>query len=405
MIPRITKGRSGYGALRYDYGRGRREEHDNPREVAGSVPGRWRGKAAMIDGHAAYRTDVQRPVWRSSLRAAPEDRALSDEAWGRIAESYVQRMGYERCPWTATRHGADHVHVTVSRLDWDGRLVHDRQDFARAQVVCREIEREHGLVDASERYDRGRPQVSHGERESADRRGIAPERIQLRGHLDAAERVSGGTREGYERALAERGVRAEVNVATTGRVSGYRYALDGHRDGSGQPVWFKGSQVGRDYSWAQTQTRLDRVRGSSRGPETARDRAASAVARIRGDRGERACVESAWDRAAPAVARIRGDRGERAGVESARERGAAGETPATSASRPGRPSGEQTTERGDQSMNQESGQPGANDSRGRDVDERERSDTPQSRAARVVAENRARQDRENDRDRDEGHGR
>lgn len=381
MIPRITKGRSGYGALRYDYGRGRREEHDNPREVAGSVPGRWRDKAAMIDGHAAYRGDVQRPVWRSSLRAAPEDRALSDEAWGRIAERYVQRMGYERCPWTATRHGGDHVHVTVSRLDWEGRLVHDRQDFARAQTACREIEREHGLVDASERFDRGRPQVSHGERESADRRGIAPERIQLRGHLDAAERVSGGTREGYERALAERGVHAEVNVATTGRVSGYRYALDGHRDGSGQPVWFKGSQVGRDYSWAQTQTRLDRVRGSSRGPETARDRAASVVARIRGDRGERA------------------------GVESTRERGAAGETPAKSASRPGRPPGEQTTERGDHSMNQESGQPGANDSRGRDVDERERSDTPQGRAARMVAENRARRDRENDRDRDEGHGR
>lgn len=381
MIPRITKGRSGYGALRYDYGRGRREEHEDPREVAGSVPGRWRDKAAMIDGHAAYRADVQRPVWRSSLRAAPEDRGLSDEAWGRIAERYVQRMGYDGCPWTATRHGADHVHVTVSRLDWEGRLVHDRHDFARAQAACRLIERDHGLVDASERFDRGRAQVSHGERESADRRGIDPERVQLRGHLDAAERASGGTREGYERALAERGVRAEVNVATTGRVSGYRYALDGHRDGSGQPVWFKGSQVGRDYSWARTETRLQQVRESARGPETARDRAASAVARIRADRGERA------------------------GVESARGRGAAGETPAKSASRPGRPSGEQTTERGDRSMGQNKGQPGANDSRGRDVDERERSDTPQSRAARMVAENRARQDRENDRDRDEGHGR
>lgn len=385
MIPRITKGRSGYGALRYDYGRGRREEHDNPREVAGTVPGRWRDKAAMIDGHAAYRADVQRPVWRSSLRAAPEDRALSDEAWGRIAERYVERMGYDRCPWTATRHGADHVHVTVSRLDWEGRLVHDRQDFARAQAACRLIEREHGLIDASERYDRARPQVSHGERESADRRGIDPERIQLRGHLDAAERASTGTRDGYERALAERGVRAEVNVATTGRVSGYRYALDGHTDSQGTPVWFKGSQVGRDYSWAKTQTRLAQVRESSRAPETARERAAAAVQRIRTDRG---------------------DRDERGGVESGRERGAAAEkTPATPAGRPAQQTCEQNVERGEQNMDLEQSQPGTGDTRGRDVDERESADTPRTRAARLVAENRARQERENDRDRDRGHSR
>jgi len=392
VIPRITKGRSGYGALGYDYGRGRREEHDNPREVAGSVPGRWRDKAAMIDGHAAYRTDVQRPVWRSSLRAAPEDRALSDEAWGRIAERYVQRMGYDRCPWTATRHGADHVHVTVSRLDWEGRLVHDRQDFARAQVACREIEREHGLVDASERYDRGRPQVSHGERESADRRGIAPERIQLRGHLDAAERVSGGTRDGYEHALAERGVRAEVNVASTGRVSGYRYALDGHRDGSGQPVWFKGSQVGRDYSWAQTQARLERGRDPARSsPQTARDRDSAPD------------LETARGRAASLVQRIHADRADRGRTDPSRERPLAGSAGAGSAlpgatPRPAHHQGKQTVDQ--RTVEHQPSQPTGADSRTQRRDD-EQAETARSKAARLVADSRARQDR----DRDQEHGR
>jgi hypothetical protein len=262
MIPRITKGRSGYGSLAYDHGPGRRDEHDRPHRVAGSLAGRsWQQRAAALDTHAhTARPDVARPIHRTSLRLAPDDRPLHDREWRAVAESYITAMGFQGCPWEATRHGDEHIHLTVSRVRWDGQLAGDGHDYARAQKACRAAERAHRLADASARYQRGHPQVSHGERLHAERRGVPAEREQLRGRVRAAERESDGTRHGYEQALDDAGVRYAANTAATGRVSGYRYGLAGHRDPAGEQLWLKGSQLGHDYSWANTEARLDEVR-------------------------------------------------------------------------------------------------------------------------------------------------
>ena len=272
MIPRISKGGSARAALAYDYGPGKREEHVNPRTVAGNLPGDWRDQAAVMDGHAKLtRPEVEQHVWRSSLRAAEQDRTLTDAEWGQAAETYVKHMGFDDAPWTATRHGDDHIHLTVSRVRWDGKLTDLNQDYARAQGAARAVERDYDLVDASTRYDRARPQVSHGERESAERRGVQPERDQLRERVDAATARSGGTLDGFDRELAERGVVHKRNQASTGRVSGYSYGLAGHTDQTGEQVWFKGSALGKDYRWATTQDRITHSRSqtdrSDGGPE------------------------------------------------------------------------------------------------------------------------------------------
>lgn len=261
MIPKITKGASAYGSLAYDHGPGRRDEHENPHKVAGNVAGRsWRERAIVMDEHARRaRPDLARPIHRTALRLAPEDRGLPDREWRRVAERYIARMGFDGCPWEATRHADDHIHVTVSRVRWDGGLATDSHDYAKAQKACREIESGHRLQDASVRYRRSEPQITRRERDAADRRGVVPERDQLRAKVRAAEQGSGGTREGYEAALAAAGVAYRANIASTGRVSGYSYAIAGHRDSAGEEVFFKGSQLGKDYSWAKTQQRISDV--------------------------------------------------------------------------------------------------------------------------------------------------
>lgn len=266
MIPRISKGASAYGALAYDHGPGRRDEHTNPHKVAGNVPGRtWRERAKAIDQHArTARADVAKPLHRTSLRVSETDRALTDREWKQVANEYVQRMGFDKCPWEATRHADDHIHITVNRVQWDGKLAKTSHDYAKAQAASRHIEKRHGLEDASLKYSRARPQISKGEKESAVRRQVQPEREQLRDKLTAAERASDGTRGSYEKALTQRGVVHQANVSkSTGRVSGYSYGLDGHmaspKGEKGQPseqVWFKGSQLGRDYTWQKTNQRL-----------------------------------------------------------------------------------------------------------------------------------------------------
>ena len=94
--------------LYYLFGPGRHEEHTDPHIVAG-----WRHPAALepplrADGkrdftkltglllqpQAAMRGHgYARPVWHCSMRAAPEDRMLSDDEWAAIAHEVMHRTG------------------------------------------------------------------------------------------------------------------------------------------------------------------------------------------------------------------------------------------------------------------------------------------------------------------------
>lgn len=332
MIAKCTKGRSVHGALAYDVGPGRAEEHRKPHQVAGNVAGRsWRERAYAMDEHArSARPDAARPVHRTALRLADDDRRLTDKEWRQVAERYVKEMGFQDCPWTAMRHGQEHIHITVSRVQWDGRLASDAHDFRRSHQAARSIERAHGLVDASERSNPARPQVQSGERARAERTGQAAPRDTLRERLDQALSRSTGTREAYEAAMSDSGVRFVANEAKTGRMNGYRYGLTGHTDTNGEQVWFKGSQLGRDFTWSATQRRLDehqaaRSVGSS---AEAGSHARSALDRIKAARGERPDTDrTTTHRTAPSRTAGRGE-------HMARDTGPAEAGPQRATSRP-----------------------------------------------------------------------
>ena len=329
MIPRISKGTSAYGALAYDHGPGRRDEHENAHKVAGNVPGRtWKDRARVMDEHArTARGEVAKPLHRTSLRVSETDRKLTDREWKQVANEYVERMGFDKCPWEATRHADDHIHITVSRVQWDGKLAKNSHDFAKAQAASRQIERTHGLEDASRKYNREQPQVSNGERESAERRNVRPEREQLRDKLTAAERASDGTRASYERMLTEQGVNYRANVSkTTGRVSGYSYGLDGHTTAAAgevttprEQVWFKGSQLGGQFSWNKTQTRLTEQQKARHGADRGEGRPPAEDVQ-QPQRGQ-VTREQAREEAARRAAARREEQTTRSGRESGAERG------------------------------------------------------------------------------------
>lgn len=274
MIPRITRGGSGYGALSYDHGPGRRDEHRNAHKVGGNIAGKtWQQRSASMDDHVRrMHPKLTKPITRTSLRLAPEDRNLTDREWRAVAERYVQKMGYADGPWEAVRHADDHIHLTMSRVRWDGSVVDQWKDKTRAQSAVRDIEREHGLVDASSRYNRDLPQLSRNDVERSARaseltgRVVDPEKQQLRDRVAEAERFSGGTRAGFERELTARGISFRANESgpternPRGKMNGYSYGLDGHTDANGDAVWFKASQLGQRYGWAQTEQRLERLR-------------------------------------------------------------------------------------------------------------------------------------------------
>lgn len=222
---------------------------------------------------AKARPDIAKPVWHMSLRAAPEDPNLSDAQWRDIAQAHAEAMGWSSHPWVVVRHGEDHVHVVVSRVDFEGQVWSRRDDRYKAREACLQVEREYRLrrtdlegpkqdaprrapsrtaTTSKDRKDTAK--LSQGEFRRAERTAQPPARThvaeQVRAARAHAQRMGGG-REHFEAALTEAGVQWRANVASTGRMNGYSFHAPGHNDAQGDPVWWKASDLDRSLSWGR----------------------------------------------------------------------------------------------------------------------------------------------------------
>ncbi len=264
MIASITRGQDAGALGVYLHGPGRHNEHAyNTRVhgmvIAGSVavsdprkPGQW-----VANMRRAYkgRDDVSRPVWQASLRTAPGDRRLSDAEWADAAQTFAERLGFAEHPWVAVRHAEDHIHLAVSRVAHDGRVWQGRHDYRNAQAARRDLEVTYGLEQtvtrrtvASERTPI--TQVTPGEHRMYEHAGHpAPRVVLAESVLAAANTTAGRGRAAFEAELTDRGIQFVVNQATTGTVSGYRFAA--HTDDAGELVWFKASQLDKKLAWRQ----------------------------------------------------------------------------------------------------------------------------------------------------------
>nr|WP_237533923.1 relaxase/mobilization nuclease domain-containing protein [Streptomyces sp. SID4920] len=278
----------------YDFGPGRRDEHINPRIVAGNVTGTPLQVARAIDHTARRRPGITAPIWRCSLSLPDEDGILPDAQWSAIATAFVADMGFDGAPWVAVRHGDDHIHLTVSRVDWSGQLLTDRWDYRRAREAADGLEEEHGLVRAADRFRTEGPQVRNNELEASTRRRgpdspVPPEREELRRLVREVRDASRGLgRAAFESGLADAGVGFRANEASTGRMNGYSFTVDGLVDGQGEQIWFTASKVARDLRWAQLKTVIGD--GPAAGPDAAAtaefvDRATEMMRRGRIERG------------------------------------------------------------------------------------------------------------------------
>src|SRR5579859_5622435 len=211
MIGKITapRGERVEGLIYYLYGPGRHQEHTDPHIVAG-----WRHPAELEptlrpDGsrdfrrllgllnqpHAALgRRGYARPVWHCSVRAAPEDRMLSDDEWAQIAHDVMDQTGLSRygededgVRWIAVRHADDHIHIVAMLARQDRRKPSVHNDRYRVRDACLAAEQRYGLRSTAP-ADRTAPRSpSWGENEKAARHGRPePTRVTLRRHVATA---------------------------------------------------------------------------------------------------------------------------------------------------------------------------------------------------------------------------
>src|SRR5699024_11783185 len=93
----------------------------------------------------------QAHVWHCSLSLRAEEGELSAEQWKRIAEDFVDKMGFidpdgaKSSRWGAIHHGSskngnDQIHIAVQLAREDGTKARVCRDYKQAQGECAELE-------------------------------------------------------------------------------------------------------------------------------------------------------------------------------------------------------------------------------------------------------------------------
>ncbi|MFF8989471.1 relaxase/mobilization nuclease domain-containing protein [Streptomyces sp. NPDC014983] len=283
MIAAIKRaGANTRGLLAYLYGPGRQDEHLDPHIVAGfamlGMPDPGRDENATLTELARYldepvslrNSEFGKPVtdhvWHCPVRAAPEDRYLSDTEWGEIAQRIVQSAGIApagddlACRWIAVRHADDHIHILATTVREDGRRPKLHDSGLRVGDACREIEKDYGLRRLKKGDRTGARRPTQAEMHKAERLGWdqpSPEWLQDRiraaiPHVTSAEE--------FIAYLEAGGVVVQVRRGPSGDLLGYTAGRPGDLNEAGEQIYHPGSKISPDLSLPKIKARLESSR-------------------------------------------------------------------------------------------------------------------------------------------------
>jgi len=222
MISKLKTGSSFAGALRYDS----KKEGAQTLAKNGIFSDSWEDQAREFDAVANSRPDLSKPVWHVSL-SAPDGQRYTDGQWRVAADAWLKQMGFdpEKTQYLITRHSDaahDHIHVIANRVQLDGKVIENWQNFKRSHEATRAAEIAAGVPRFEE----------HAATMTGKRAGLRTD-IQacVNGKPTLAE---------FKSRLADRGITMIENRQSTGRLSGLSFEHDGR-------TW-KGSEIARDCS-------------------------------------------------------------------------------------------------------------------------------------------------------------
>lgn len=157
MIAKIGHGASITGALKYNLQKVLQENgtilclnrmSENPR-------GKYslRELSRSFDPYLAANRRTENPAIHISLNPAPGDR-VSEELYMKMAEAYMQEMGYGEQPYAVFKHTdieRSHIHIVSTCVARDGRKISDSYEKRRSMQACRKLEKMFGLRPSGEK--------------------------------------------------------------------------------------------------------------------------------------------------------------------------------------------------------------------------------------------------------------
>ncbi|MER6498376.1 mobilization protein [Streptomyces sp. NPDC001455] len=267
------------GLLAYLYGPGRHDEHLDPHIVAGfamlgmSDPGRNPDATLTQLAHhldepvhlrnSEFGKKITDHVWHCPVRAAPEDRHLSDTEWADIAQRIVEAAGIAPpgddlgCRWIAVRHADDHIHILATTVREDGRRPKLHGSGIRVGDACRQIETDYGLrqLKKGDRTADRRP--TQAEMHKAQRLGWdQTSRDWLQDRIRAAIPHASNAEELLAYLEAD-GIAIKPRRGPFGDLLGYAAGRSGDLNKDGEQIFHPGGKIAPDLTLPKLKARLE----------------------------------------------------------------------------------------------------------------------------------------------------
>lgn len=236
---KVSRGKGFLGVLRYvierDNGRGGIVVGGN---MSGSAPGEL---ATEFLAARRLRPDIEKPVWHQALRL-PAGERVSNQRWDEIGDEYMRRMGFgdlhQRAYILHDDEDGQHIHIVANRVELDGSIYLGQNENLKSTQIVRQLEVVFGLNITIEKEKSGIRKPSPTEAAVAEEQGVIPPRQRLQRLVDIALAEAPQAHQ-FVAWLEKRRVGVRANVASTGKLNGFSFQLDG--------ASFKGADLGGLY--------------------------------------------------------------------------------------------------------------------------------------------------------------
>tara|TARA_R110000765_G_scaffold295818_3_gene390988 strand:- start:16692 stop:17738 length:1047 start_codon:yes stop_codon:yes gene_type:complete len=249
MIAKQIKGKDFYGVLAY-----------NEKKVE-------QGMGCVLDTNITYgktvdmtqefniirqlRPRLGKAVYHVSLNLPYED-SLSDKQFTSLGMDYLKGMGFDDNQFIMYRHQDqehEHIHIIANRVKFSGELVSDSKDYERSERLVRKLELNYSLSQLEDNKLKGKATITQKEIQKVFRTGNPPLKLTLHYHLENTISNSKNTTE-FISELNAKNISPKFNVSkSTGRVTGISFRY--------KEIIYKGSSLGRQYSWNNIIKRID----------------------------------------------------------------------------------------------------------------------------------------------------
>ena len=240
MIGKLKKGSSFGGCIRYVTGK------DEAKIIAsdGVLLGTNAEMTQSFELQRQLNPKIKKPVGHIALSFKPEDKPrLTDDFMAKIAIEYMRIMGITDTQFIIVRHhntDNPHCHIVYNRINNEGKLISDRNDYRRNEQVTKALKSKYGLTYGTDKSNTNTCKLRNAERA----------KYEIHNAVKSALRMADSWDE-FKSELAKRGIHLELvyKDKEQTKVQGIRFSKDRYS--------FKGTQISRDYSFGKLNVRFE----------------------------------------------------------------------------------------------------------------------------------------------------